>query len=110
MKKRKNHKGIKKGIDELGAEYVLEVCVRVVIFTTLELSESILLVQVNHKEALVVYFDQRLGAAHSKRWSKCFFYLLTTQTHTIRGGALRFATQISPLLNKNIAVLNHLNV
>ena len=28
-----------------------------------------------------------------------FFDLLTTQTHTIRRGALRFATQISPLLN-----------
>ena len=31
-----------------------------------------------------------------------FFYkwpILTTQTHTIRRGALRFATQISPLLN-----------
>ena len=32
--------------------------------------------------------------------SKTFFSdLLTTQTHNIRRGALRFATQISPLLN-----------
>ena len=30
---------------------------------------------------------------------KHFRNLLTTQTHTIRRGALRFATQISPLVN-----------
>ena len=31
--------------------------------------------------------------------------LLTTQTHTICRGALRFATQISPLLNSDLRVL-----
>ena len=33
-----------------------------------------------------------------------FFYLLTTQTHTIPRGALRFAAQISPLLNYEINI------
>ena len=27
-----------------------------------------------HKKKVVAYFDQHLGAAHSKRWSKCESY------------------------------------
>ena len=38
----------------------------------------------------------RLAATSFYKW-----LILTTQTHTICRGALRFATQISPLLNFN---------
>ena len=47
----------------------------------------------------------RLGKNQVPFLEKSFRHLvqvqceLTTQTHTIRTGALRFATQISPLLN-----------
>ena len=44
--------------------------------------------------------------SHHSQWD---LELLTTQTHTIRRGALRFATQISPLLNLNRYFYNFLS-
>ena len=51
----------------------------------------------------------RLGCFHPLASKTFFSDLLTTQTHTIRRGALRFAIQISPLLNYYYIMLQSLS-